>query len=1010
MSLQQVDTVPVEDEWKSVQDKSFKRWCNEQLKEQDVEFVDLLSDIQDGVKLIKLIEVLAGTKIGRYNKTPKLRPQKLENVQQALQVISKEKIKLIGVGPSDIVDGNPKLVFGLIWTLIQHYQINQSVRKAGIIGDAKGITAKKALLKWIQTKLNDHAVGPPINFTSDWADGKRLAALCDVLAPGTFRNAEKLSNANTFQNLKDAIDIAYTNLGVPRLLSPEDLLAAKLDERSMMIYLSAFLVAQPVDLPNGVAQDTSQTNQVNLQVYGPGVEGEVIIGEVTEFYIQPSIPISQKPLKVYLTGPTGNRLDVCQTPDSDKGRITCSFQVYEPGTHEVNIVSENGPISPCRYKVNVLPTENGNEQDESMVVRAYGPGVQGPNLYLEHPCPFTVDTGDLEGQLSIEVTGPKGPLIDSDLNVNMTDDGKFDVVFVPSVAGNYVTEVSFNGTPIIGSPFTVMVADKTGDSNYVSVYGDGLIGGQINNSLTFTIDTREAGHGSIDMAIEGPSKCDADYQDHGDGSCDVTYFPIEIGAYKIIIQFDNNDVPGSPYIAYACDVTKAIASGPGLSGDPSLVGERALIYLDIEKSGRCEVNCESKDADGNVSKVQFDALDDVTLSGSYLPNTPGLYTVDISMVGIAVHGSPFIVPVIDPNAVNVSGPGLKMGTVNGDNVVDVKTTGAGPGELNVFMTESQKKQNVNVTLLPKTDTHYQLNYSPIRPGLYTLQVNYGGIAIDTYLIRVVDLKAIVINGPGIEREIPTNIQTNFTVDNSKTGCEDIIVRIVSKESNAKLRFNKDKVANCIYTYSYMIPDLNTYIISILLDGQEIETSPYEVSGIDQTAIKLYGAGLDGCIVSEQGEFYIDTKHAGDGSIGLALEGPAHTPVECTEVEDGVYKVSYIPTCPGLYSLNVSFSEKVVDGSPFQIPVTRGSPDATRVKVIDLETHGRFIVDATEAGGSGLVQVGVTGRFYPAEFISVKHNGDFTFAVTYDLLETGPTTISVKWHGVEIDNSPFIVQN
>ena len=758
MSLQNSETPHIEDEWKSVQDKSFKRWCNEQLKGQGVEFQDLTLDIQDGIRLIKLVEVLSESKIARYNKNPKLRPQKLENVQQALTVISKEKVKLIGVGPSDIVDGNSTLIYGLIWTLIQHYQINQSVRKAGIVGNTKGITAKQAILKWLQSKLNDHPVGPPVNLTSDWADGRRLAALCDVISPGSFPNAEKLPKDNIFQNLKDGIETSYTHLGVPRLLSPEDLLATKLDERSMMIYLSEFLIAQPRELANGIAPSNLEINQDNLQVYGPGVEGEVLIGEVTEFYIQPSVPSPQKPLKVYLTGPTGNRLDVCQTPDSDKGLITCSFQVYEPGTHEVNIESENGPISPSRYKVNVLPNENGNEEDESNVVRAYGPGVQGQNLYLEHPCPFTVDTGELEGQLSIEVTGPKGPLIDSDLNVNMTDDGKFDVVFVPSVPGNYVTEVSFNGNPINGSPFTVVVADKTGDSNFVSVYGNGLVGGQINDSLTFTIDTREAGHGSIDMAIEGPSKCDADYQDHGDGSCDVTYFPIEIGAYKIIIQFDNKDVPGSPFIAYACDVTKAIASGPGLSGEASLVDERALIYLDVEKSGRCEVTCETKDVDGIVSKVQFDTLDEVTLSGSYIPTKPGLYTVDIAMVGIPVHGSPFAVPVIDLNAVTVSGPGLKMGYVNGDNVVNVKTTGAGPGELKVFMIENQKKRNVNIALVPKTDTHYQLNYSPSRPGLYTLQMNFSGVSIDTYLIRVVDPKAIVIDGPGLEREVPTTYQ------------------------------------------------------------------------------------------------------------------------------------------------------------------------------------------------------------------------------------------------------------
>ena len=1016
MSLQHTEGNSVsEDEWKNVQNKSFRRWCNEQLKEKSVELVNLSDDIQDGIKLIKLVEVLAETKIARYNKNPKLRPQKLENVQQALDLILKEKIKLIGVGPSDIVDGNSKLILGLIWTLIQHYQINQAVRKAGIAGNVKGLTPKQALLKWLQSKLNEHPIGPPVNLTSDWADGRRIAALCDVLAPGSFPHAERIANGNIFQNITDSIEAANIHLGVPKLLSPEDMLASKIDERSMMIYLSEFLQAKPINLSNGVTPPIAPVDppsqpkaQEDMQVYGPGLEEGVIVGKVSEFYIQPSVPSPQHPLKVYLSGPTGNRLDVCVTPNSDRGLITCSFQPLESGTHEVKIESENGIMSPSKYTVTVLPSENGSNEGESATVRAYGPGVDGGNLYLEHPCPFTVDTGDLEGQLSIEVTGPNGPLIDSDLNVNMIDDGKFDVVYVPSVPGNYVTEITFNGDQIAGNPFTVVVSDKSGDSSLVSVYGEGLVGGQINEALTFTIDTREAGHGSIDMAIEGPSKCEADYQDHGDGSCDVTYFPIEVGAYKIIIQFDHKDVPGSPFTANAVDASKAVASGPGLSQEPSLVGERALIYLDVEKSGRCEVECKTKETDGTVTKVVFDTLDEVTLSGSYIPSKSGIYQIDISMNNIPVHGSPFSVPVIDLNAVSVTGKGLKAGIVNGDNVIEFKTAGAGPGELKVVMLENQTKRSVNVALAPKSDTRYQLMYSPGRPGLYSLQVSFAGVPLDPYLIRVIDPKAVIIEGPGLAAELPTKTMTYFTVDLSKTGCDEAVVRIDSKDSKSKIRHTKEKVSRYVFKYSYKLIDPKIYQISIQLDGEETTNPPIRVAGIDQSSIKLYGAGLDGCVVSERGEFFIDTRHAGDGSIGLALEGPAETPVECTEVEEGVYKVCYTPTTPGLFNLNVNFSEKPVEGSPFQIPVSRGPPDASRVKATNFEAPGRFIVDARSAGGSGLLQVGVTGRFYPAEFISVKHNGDFTFAVTYDLLDTEDITVSVKWHGMEIESSPFTV--
>lgn len=35
----------------------------------------------------------------------------------------KTQIKLVNIRPDDIVDGNPKLTLGLVWTIILHYQV-----------------------------------------------------------------------------------------------------------------------------------------------------------------------------------------------------------------------------------------------------------------------------------------------------------------------------------------------------------------------------------------------------------------------------------------------------------------------------------------------------------------------------------------------------------------------------------------------------------------------------------------------------------------------------------------------------------------------------------------------------------------------------------------------------------------------------------------------------------------------------------------------------------------------
>ena len=117
---------------------------------------------------------------------------------------------------------------------------------------------------------------------------------------------------------------------------------------------------------------------------------------------------------------------------------------------------------------------------------------------------------------------------------------------------------------------------------------------------------------------------------------------------------------------------------------------------------------------------------------------------------------------------------------------------------------------------------------------------------------------------------------------------------------------------------------------------------------------------------------------------------------------------YTAPKPGVYSVDLKFAEKDVPDSPFEVKCVRPPPDASKCLIQGLETPGSFTVDCRNAGGSGLLEVGVAGAYVPVEFVSVKHNGDFTFSVAYDISEPGETQISCKWHGQHLTGSPFTV--
>lgn len=51
----------------------------------------------------------------------------LQNVQMALDFLRYKKIKLVNIRAEDIVDGNPKLTLGLIWTIILHFQVSFAI-------------------------------------------------------------------------------------------------------------------------------------------------------------------------------------------------------------------------------------------------------------------------------------------------------------------------------------------------------------------------------------------------------------------------------------------------------------------------------------------------------------------------------------------------------------------------------------------------------------------------------------------------------------------------------------------------------------------------------------------------------------------------------------------------------------------------------------------------------------------------------------------------------------------
>uniref|UniRef100_A0A673BP13 Dystonin n=1 Tax=Sphaeramia orbicularis TaxID=375764 RepID=A0A673BP13_9TELE len=215
---------------------------------------DLYEDLRDGHNLISLLEVLSGDTLPRER--GRMRFHRLQNVQIALDYLKRRQVKLVNIRNDDITDGNPKLTLGLIWTIILHFQISE----IHVTGESEDMTAKERLLLWSKQMTEGYVGVRCDNFTTSWRDGRLFNAIIHKYRPDLV-DMSRVSIQTNRSNLEHAFGVAE-QLGVARLLDPEDVDVQSPDEKSVITYVSTLYDAFP-KVPDGV--DGISPNDVDIK-------------------------------------------------------------------------------------------------------------------------------------------------------------------------------------------------------------------------------------------------------------------------------------------------------------------------------------------------------------------------------------------------------------------------------------------------------------------------------------------------------------------------------------------------------------------------------------------------------------------------------------------------------------------------------------------------------------------------------------------------------------------------
>jgi len=244
------------EEWQIRQSKTFSKWVNMYLAKKGYEDRSGPGDEfgpswDDGVLLMKLMNSLYDVPMPRkYKKGATTRVHKLDNVNQAMKMLTKAEVKTTNLKQVNLLDGDFRMMCGMTWNIILDYNIK------GI--SVEDTTAKQGLLIWCRKKTEGYnpVNGNINNFSKDWKDGNAFLALVDRHTKGLVDYNDMQDKGASAEEKLDAAFTACEGLGIMRLLEVEDLTEVdRPDEKSVMTYVSElFKLFSKEDIKENAAQ------------------------------------------------------------------------------------------------------------------------------------------------------------------------------------------------------------------------------------------------------------------------------------------------------------------------------------------------------------------------------------------------------------------------------------------------------------------------------------------------------------------------------------------------------------------------------------------------------------------------------------------------------------------------------------------------------------------------------------------------------------------------------------
>ncbi|XP_071491356.1 filamin-A-like isoform X2 [Diadema antillarum] len=596
-------------------------------------------------------------------------------------------------------------------------------------------------------------------------------------------------------------------------------------------------------------------------------------------------------------------------------------------------------------------------------------------------------------------------------------DGTITVKYSPKETGRHELSIKYNGKDVPGSPFHFHVDElKSGN---VTAYGTGLTHGISQEPCHFIINTKDAGAGGLALAIEGPSKAEIKCVDNKDGTCSVTYFPTKPGQYDIVVKFADKHIPGSPFSAQIVDK----------AGSRMSIGTPSDVPLKITETDLSQLSATILTPSKHEEPCSLKRLPNGNIGITFTPKEIGEHQVSVKKRGQHIPNSPFKIivgaqEVGDASKVKVTGRGIKQAEAGQMAQFLVDTRNAGYGGLGVSI-EGPSKADINCE--DNGDGTCLVTFTPTEPGTYNVNVHYAdqlvpgspfqvaveGESTDLPLIKetlVRPTKAIPVSNVGSECELSVKIPGTDPLDMTAQ-----VTNPAGKTEDAEIVDKPD----CRYCVKFVPSMEGVHTVSVKNKGMHVSGSPFmfTVGPFGEGgAHKVHagGPGLERGEVNHPAEFTLWTREAGPGRLGVTVSGPAKAPINFVDNMDGSYLVSYLPTEPGEYVIDIKFNDKPIPDSPYKPFITPPMGEARRCSVSSMQETGvklnqpcSFVIQLN--GAKGLVKAKTVAPSGADVESVITEIDEENYAVRFLPKENGIHLVHVYFKDSPIPGSPFKIR-